>query len=332
MSGQEPKEKETTNDVQSDTIFVQIASYRDMELKPTLKDLLEKADHPENITIGICWQYGDDENMNEYLGNPQIKILTVNWRHSMGVGWARSEVQKLYNNEKYTLQLDAHHRFVKGWDTELIKMLKDLQASGYPKPIITAYAGVYDPNNPIIYTDSRPFKMVTSGYSPEQKDGSPDHILLFYPKAIDEYQNLTKPIKARFISGHFYFTLGQHCVECKYDPNIYFHGEEITLSVRSYTLGYDIFHPHKLLLWHNYIRNNRVKHWDDHNNKNNGPVWYERDKRSKIVVNDLLTEKIKNYEYGMGTIRTIKDYEEYAGINFKQRTVKPNVLQGIDPN
>ena len=36
-----------------DTIFVQIASYRDPELQWTLKDLFEKAKRPENIFVGI---------------------------------------------------------------------------------------------------------------------------------------------------------------------------------------------------------------------------------------------------------------------------------------
>ena len=43
------------------TIFVQIASYRDMELIPTIEDALEQAEFPENITFGVCWQYETEE-------------------------------------------------------------------------------------------------------------------------------------------------------------------------------------------------------------------------------------------------------------------------------
>lgn len=291
-----------------ETIYVQIASYRDLELKPTIKDLMEKAARPDKLVIGVCWQHDDNENMDEYIGNKQFKIININWKFSTGVGLARSELQKLYNGETYTLQLDSHHRFIKNWDTELIAMLKELQADGYPKPMITTYAGVYDPNDPKIFLDNRPFTMETNGFN------NLDKILLFYPEPIDNYAILKKPVKARFISGHFYFTLGQHCSECKYDPNIYFHGEEISLSVRSYTHGYDLFHPHKLVLWHNYIRNNRTKHWDDHSD-----VWLKRDTISKILVNDLLSGK--NYEYGLGNVRSINDYEKYAGIDFNEKKI-----------
>ena len=50
-------------------------------------------------------------------------------------------------------------------------------------------------------------------------------------------------IKARTISGHFYFTSGEFIKEVPYDPDIYFGGytEETTLSVRAFTNGYDFF-------------------------------------------------------------------------------------------
>ena len=38
-------------------IFIQIAAYRDNELLPTIKNMLDKADNPENLRFGICWQH-----------------------------------------------------------------------------------------------------------------------------------------------------------------------------------------------------------------------------------------------------------------------------------
>jgi len=315
----------------NETIFVQIASYKDPELKSTINDLLEKAKYPNNIYIGICWQHDDNENLNEYKDDKRFKIIDIIWSESKGACWARSEVQKLYNGENFTLQIDSHHRFIQNWDYELINMLKELKSQGYEKPIITTYGGVYDPlNKQNIFLDNRPFKMITSGFTPEG-------ILLFYPSPIQNYENLIKPIKARFISGHFYFTLGKHCYECKYDPNVYFHGEEISLSVRSYTLGYDLFHPHKLIIWHNYTRSNRIKHWDDHV-KDNTQIkipWYERDSFSKKRIRKLLNEEIDNNTnlevYGLGILRSLADYEIYSGINFKDKKIEKYTTKGLDP-
>ena len=38
----------------NETIFVQIASYRDPELRPTIKDMLDNAKWPENLRICIA--------------------------------------------------------------------------------------------------------------------------------------------------------------------------------------------------------------------------------------------------------------------------------------
>ena len=45
-------------------IFVQIASYRDPELLPTIEDMLKKAKNPENLVFGICWQYDETEDVD----------------------------------------------------------------------------------------------------------------------------------------------------------------------------------------------------------------------------------------------------------------------------
>ena len=50
--------------------------------------------------------------------------------------------------------------------------------------------------------------------------------------------------------------------ELAIDPSIYFFVDEIAISLRAYTLGYDLFHPHRILGWHLYNRSTRVTHWD----------------------------------------------------------------------
>jgi len=40
-------------------------------------------------------------------------------------------------------------------------------------------------------------------------------------------------MRARFISAHFSFSIGNFVSEIPYDPDLYFIGEEITLSIRA---------------------------------------------------------------------------------------------------
>jgi hypothetical protein len=41
---------------------------------------------------------------------------------------------------------------------------------------------------------------------------------------------------------------------------MYFDGEEISMAVRSYTHGYDLFIPNKVVIFHEFDRGYRVKH------------------------------------------------------------------------
>lgn len=311
-------------------IFVQIASYRDPELIPTIKHCIAKAKNPENLTFGICWQYGpEEEELRETLKSfPNTKVIEVPYTESKGLCWARSKIQKLWDKEKYTLQIDSHHRFAENWDQELINMLN---LTGSSKPLLTSYAGMYDPKTNKTL-NIIPYKMVADRFT---ESGT----ILFRPQAISNWQKLTKPILANFVSGHFFFTLGQHCEEYKYDPNLYFAGDEISLSIRSYTLGYDLFHPHKTIIWHEYTREGRTKHWTDFNqeNKTSGIInktWWEMDNESKRRLRHMLQEEDNNIdlgEYGLGTVRTHRDYELYAGIDFKTRSLHPKTKKGIEP-
>jgi len=304
------------------TIFIQIASYRDPELLPTLRDCIQKAKHPENLRFGICWQHSKNDlwdTLDEFKDDKRFSILDIDNEKSKGVCWARNSVQSLYNNEKYTLQIDSHHRFIEDWDVVLIEMLEGLQSKGYKKPLLTSYVPSYDPNNDPGGRVLEPWWMTFDRFIPEGP-------IFFIPAVIENWKDLTEPIPSRFYSAHFCFTLGQFCKEVPHDPNYYFHGEEISIAVRAYTWGYDLFHPHKVILWHEYTRNNRVKHWDD------DPSWVEKNASSHRRFRALFgmgecrcNHDLSNYDFG--SERSLRDYEQYAGVRFYDRSVQRHTLE-----
>lgn len=301
---------------QNNKIFVQIPSYRDPELKNTINDAINKAFLPNELVFAICWQHGDDEDLNEYQNDPRFKIIDVPYNKSKGVGWARNEIQKLYTNEQYTLQLDSHHRFVKNWDIILIVMLEELKKK-YENPIITSYGASYKVGPPDKFDSDLPCIISSTGF---REDGS----IILVPHIMMHSEDLDEPIPARFSSAHFMFSDGKICKECPSDPEIYFDGEEINRTVRCYTLGYNMFHPHINIIWHEYMRNYRIKHWDDHKNKDKGLAWYERDQISKKRLRKLLGMEDNDVDlgqFGLGNKRSLQDYEKFANINFKNRTV-----------
>lgn len=309
-------------------IFVQIASYRDSELLPTLRDIVKKCSGENELSFGIVWQKDDSEKIDEFGSDPRVRIIDCEWQESKGLGWARSLTQSLYKDEDFTLQLDSHHRFAKDWDKELIRIFNNLKSSS-EKPLITAYAASYDPYNDQ-YLEPKVCKVLPHDF---KSSGT----IWLNPVEINPPSD--RPIRARFVSGHYYFTIGQHCIEYKYDPDLYFAGDEIALSARSYTMGYDLYHPHECFVWHHYGRNDRPKHWGDHNdsNKANGSIektWFERDDYSKKRIRQLLGEEDYGIDlgiYGLGNIRSIADYEKYTGFDFKNRRIQKEAIDGKEP-
>ena len=150
----------------------------------------------------------------------------------------------------------------------------------------------------------------------------PEGAIFFLPATIPGWREMTEPIPARFYSAHFCFTLGQFCTEVPHDPDYYFHGEEISIAVRAYTWGYDLFHPHKVIAWHEYTRKGRTKQWDD------DKEWYEKNisshkKNRALFGMDGECRCGMNFKgYDFGDVRTLDQYERYAGISFRKRAVQ----------
>jgi hypothetical protein len=150
------------------------------------------------------------------------------------------------------------------------------------------------------------------------------------PETIDDHATRAAPIPARLFSAHFAFTLGRFCRDVPHDPKVYFFGEEPTIAVRAFTHGYDLFHPHRLILWHHYGRGAMPKHWGDHEQ------WAFHDARSLQRVRQLLRIdgtpcEIDFGPYGLGHVRSLRDWEVYAGINYGIRGVSDYALRNEPP-
>lgn len=154
------------------SIFVSIASYRDPELIPTLHDMINTAERPENLNIAIFWQ--NDNDINTFLnqgmqliertthqGYPlyqleynraRVSVLSVHYYESRGACWARHMAETLFQDEAFFLQIDSHCRFIPHWDHEMIAMLDSLRAES-PKPILSSYPPAYEPGENEIRKD-----------------------------------------------------------------------------------------------------------------------------------------------------------------------------------
>lgn len=316
------------------TIFVQIASYRDPECQWTVKDLFDKAGHPGRVTVGICWQCFPDQDQDCFLEpSPrpaQTKTISVLPSESLGVCWARAKTQELFGGEDYVLMIDSHMRFVQGWDTALIA---ELARCPSPKSFLSTYPPGYKPPNNLVQSP-KPVVMRAKPFTPlgdirfegETLDGG-----------IPE-----KPLRGAFLAGGFVFAPGSFVREVPYDPHIYFDHEEITIAARAYTHGWDVFSPPGTFVYHYYHEpkkgETRALHWSD--NRDWGKLQLSSRARYNYLLAgippqdqpDALTDIGK---YGLGEARTIKDFQNFSGIDFKNKIVSERALtsqfvEGLD--
>ncbi len=310
-------------------IFVQIAAYRDKELRPTLKDMLKKCRRPNDLHICICHQHHPKDkwdHLDEYKEDPRFTIIDIDSRKAKGACWARWRIQQEYSGEQFTFQLDSHHRFIDNWDRELKNMYAQCQLNGSKKPLITSYIPAYDADTgkPI---DQEPWALNFNYFG---HDG-PLHTI---PATLKGWESMGGPAKARFFSAHFAFADGAFSTDVQHDPEMYFHGEEISLAVRAFTHGYDLFHPHKVIAWHHYGRQGNPKHWDDKKD------WGKANQHSYSRVRKLFGiggEKFEEGEcedkYNFGNVRTLAEYEAYAGVQFRDKRIQQYTLDDeLAPN
>lgn len=311
-------------------IFIHLPAYREPELIPTIKSALENAKYPKRLVFGICRQFNPEDgfdNIDEYRKDKRFKIIDIPYEQAKGLPYARYQINTLLTDEEYICQLDSHHRFAQDWDVTLIEMHDQLKAKGHKKPILAAYLPYYNPFNDPAERTMEPWQQTFACFYP--------HGTIFIrPGLLHGWENMTEPPPSRFLSGHFCFADGHWAKTVLHDTDIFFSGEELNLTVRSYTHGYDMFHPHKLVVWHATMREERSGKlvWDDQSKR--GEDWWTQQDIARAKIRQLLQTEDNGFdlgECGLGTERTLRDYEKYAGIHFKRRSVQKYTLDNNYP-
>jgi hypothetical protein len=306
------------------SIFVHIAAYRDAECLPTIRDLFQKAARPHDIFSGVCWQFLpgiESETLALDSFADQVRVVSIDCAKSGGPCWARAQSQQFFNNEDYVLQIDSHTRFVPSWD-EL--MCQELTRCEDPKAVLTCNPPAYHPPDQL-EPNPRPMVKRAAVLMP-QKDIRPRaEYLDFYPES---------PVLTAFVSGAFVFGRGELLRQVPSDPWMYFNQEETSYSMRLYTHGWNVYCPSRVLVYHHYFgppapTPTRPQHWRDLQE------WGKYQKIAKARFNHLSKFSVSTDpdvlvdldKYSLGHVRSLEEYEEFCGVNFRTKTVTEHGLQ-----
>ena len=298
------------------SIFVAVPAYRDAELSMTVDRMIAQADNPRRLSFGICQQdiESDWDLFKRYKGIIDVRLDNYLPEQSNGLCWALGKSHNLYNGEDYFLQIDSHLEFMEGWDTALLDIYQQFQNVESGPAVMASYPAAYT------LDDQGDRVLEPHGYISKTRlhyEGTNP-----FPTGNAIYMGDTsRPVKARYLNGGFKFGHGNFSHQVPYDPDIIFWGTEIIATVRTWTHGFNLYHPNAKICWHHYgdrlnARKGRPHIWNNEDDAKRAVNYHVRNARAFDIARDILHGTYQG-AYGVGTARSLADFEAYAGINFK---------------
>ena len=315
--------------VEKDRIFISIANYRDPEIFPTVRDLFEKARFPERLKVGIFTQIDfsvDDPRTMVHGSDTNVREVVIDSRESKGCCWARSHIlTNIRKDEEFVLQIDAHTRFAKDWDIEILNQFRMLP---HYDCVLTSYPLAYHLDRPIDYSP----KHVLVKFRDWHSTGLP----VFMADMNLPAKAFPLPSPGIGLSAGCLFGPSSIFDRIPYDPHIYFFGEEQDLAIRMYTHGIDLYAPSKMCFYHLYANDVKDKkvHWEDHR--------HSAEIRRKVTVGGTdrvmyklgLNHNVDDValmdigKYSLGRVRSIEKWQAVAGVNLAEKRLTDTALTG----
>ena len=312
------------------TILVQIASYCDPELKNTILSLRGMAADPDRVHIAVCSQ-GDDPSIVEWLKTvPNLTLKYYTREEAPGTCRARYDCNRMLVDEQYVLHLDSHMRFAKGWDVMLIHQLARCKDD---KAILTGYCQGYneyydEPCDSEVFTDKTMCVAIIQSMGGYYGGG-----ITPFLKAKHMRDTGGNPVRGAMVSAHFLFGPAEIDREVPNDPYLYFVGDELPMALRYFTHGYNVYHPGICCVWHLYERGEVLEahgltlQWPNSlEARNLVKLWVEKKRIMKLYGMEDNDQDLSGFD--LGDVRTLQEFEEYAGIDFKNKMIADFALRG----
>ena len=248
-----------------------------------MRSLFERAAQPERLVVGLCSQYDEHEDAecHDLSSLPpewasRVRSITMPWREARGPVWARAKIQReLFRGEDFFLQIDSHTRLAPRWDESLIAMLG---RCGSPKPVLTTYPLPYEGEGRDATPSTEQHLTLLCTRPAADAFGQAEAQPAAEAAAETEAEDLrmlrfrarllarppASPCPTCFWAAGFSFSSGELVTEVPYDPHLpfLFFGEEISIAVRAWTRGWDLFAPDAHVAYHLWARTHRATFWE----------------------------------------------------------------------
>lgn len=281
-----------------EAILVQIACRLDKELKKTIIDLYDKADNPSEIEVIVINQDFENDMWKQSDFPDKVTLINIDESKTRNLAHSRSFCKLFIKpSHKYFMNIDAHSRFDKGWDTILITAYENYGK----KCMISVYPKGYQvmPNGEdFLIRDDNSFAI-----NHFNVDSNGVFRIEAIPVLTDEKYHRS------LAAGGFHFTTIDWVWEVGYDQYCAWAEHELSIAIRTYCHGYDIISYHIRPIYHLYDHTQR---------KSLKSPSLSYSVNSKERIESLMKHQNKTFlenVYPLGNVRTLEEFEsEY---NFK---------------
>uniref|UniRef100_A0A7S1D8Q1 Uncharacterized protein n=1 Tax=Cyclophora tenuis TaxID=216820 RepID=A0A7S1D8Q1_CYCTE len=336
------------------TIYFAIASYRDFQCRYTVESAFLRAKNPKRIRIGVVDQIVNgedpacdepiepcDQNPNQALClyKDRVDVYEMEADLSVGPVFARHIGHRLYRGEYYYTQSDAHVTWTQDWDADIIQQMEDTRNE---MAVLTTYLtdvqGSIDENGHSL-RNTRPI-MCNTDY--EGGGNQASHLRHgSQPERVPTIHGVSQ-MQPYWAAG-FSFSRGHFVVNVPYDalqPMI-FQGEEMSIGIRGFTVGYDMYAPERSVCFHHYAvgnnakTRNKVPHFWEHARTYKGIGIKAMDRLLGIVhmnpeVDPTSWDHTEEELYGLGSVRTPEKFYETFGIDVVNKKTENHLCRFVD--
>jgi GT2 family glycosyltransferase len=137
-----------------------------------------------------------------------------------------------------------------------------------------------------------------------------------------QYTNPGRNVSCPYVSGHFFFTEKEVIQTVPFTDNVTFTEEEPLMALRFFMAGYQLVTPQKVFVFHRYGRPDRKLFWEDFPERFNLNNIKSKEYFRDIVYGNIIDDTIPHK-------RSIAEYEEYAGIYFKEWRLEDRIIKGL---
>lgn len=296
-------------------IFVNVCSYRDRLLAPTIYSLLETESGRNEITYGIFEQTKLEDSLQtkfpDIVKNSKVRYKRIDPEFSDGVVWARCINSMQIYDEEFQYQIDSHMLFDPEWDHQLILDYNHAsKLENTDKILLTSGTKNYD------LEGERIIKHTLTG------DITADLGYFQFDKGLRLHAHGSWVAATETVTPSIHICAGNFFMPVKwikdvgYNTRIFFEGEEQIFVITSILAGYKIFHHRKIRVYH-YIRST------DHESKQRINPVVDPEKLKKNI--ERSEKELISYIYSLDEAQ-LEEYRKITGVDYINRKLESRAI------